>query len=134
MTMKTSTRRRFLEQSGLAMAAGIFAAGAAAPAVAGAASKTKHAVRLGGPVFNAPGDPEGLALAHRKLGYRAAYCPGVAIDDHDRIRDIREAFAKHDVVLAEVGRWCNLMEADTAKRAANREPRHRIHTRRFQRV
>ena len=70
-------------------------------------------------MFNAPQDPEGLALAHRKLGYRAAYCPGVGLNDKDRIRDIEQAFAKHDVVIAEVGRWCNLLDADPAKRAAN---------------
>ena len=31
----------------------------------------------------------------------------------------RRAFAKHDVVLAEVGRWCNLLDADPVRRAAN---------------
>jgi sugar phosphate isomerase/epimerase len=70
-------------------------------------------------VFDAPGDPEGLALAHRKLGYRAAYCPGVDLNDSKRIRDFETAFAKHDVVIAEVGRWVNLMDADPGKRAAN---------------
>jgi hypothetical protein len=44
-------------------------------------------------VFNMPKDPEGMALAHRKLGYRAAYCPGVALDDKERIRDIVAAVA-----------------------------------------
>ena len=58
-------------------------------------------------------------MVHRKLGYRAAYCPGVSLDDKDRIRDIRKGFAKHDVVIAEVGRWCNLLEPDEAKRKAN---------------
>ena len=74
----------------------------AAPAPAPGQS---HPVRLGGPVFNAPGDPEGLALAHRKLGYRAAYCPGVGLNDTEQIRELAAAFAKHDVVIAEVGRW-----------------------------
>lgn len=78
-------------------------------------------IRLGAPVFNAPQDPEELALAHRRLGYRAAYCPAVALDDRDRIRDVREAFAKHDVVIAEVGRWCNLLDGDPEKRAENRQ-------------
>lgn len=78
-----------------------------------------HPIRLGGPVFHAPKDPEGMALAYRKLGYRAAYCPGVALNDKERIRDIAAAFAKHDVAIAEVGRWVNLLDADPAKRAAN---------------
>ena len=58
-------------------------------------------------------------MAHRKLGYRAAYCPNVGLGNKDRLRDIAAAFAKHDVVIAEVGRWCNLMDADPAKRTAN---------------
>jgi sugar phosphate isomerase/epimerase len=77
------------------------------------------AVRLGGPVDASSKDPEEMALAHRKLGYRAAFCPEVAISDRERIRDVSQAFAKHDVVLAEVGRWCNLLDADPAQRAAN---------------
>jgi len=79
------------------------------------------AVRLGGPVFVRTKDPEELARAHRKLGYRAAYCPNVPLGDADLLRAHREAFARHDVVLAEVGRWCNLMEADPEKRRKNLE-------------
>lgn len=58
-------------------------------------------------------------MAHRQAGYRAAYCPGVGLNDKERIREIEQAFAKHDVVIAEVGRWCNLLEPDEAKRAKN---------------
>lgn len=86
---------------------------------AGPTGGPAQAIRLGGPVFRPSRDPEELALAHRKLGYRAAYCPGVTLGDTDRIRDIARAFAKHDVLLAEVGRWCNLLDADSVKRAAN---------------
>jgi sugar phosphate isomerase/epimerase len=84
-----------------------------------AAAPAKHSIRLGAPVFKAPRDPEELALAHKKLGYRAAYCPGVKLSETERIRDIAQAFAKHDIVIAEVGRWCNLMDGDPAKRTAN---------------
>jgi sugar phosphate isomerase/epimerase len=70
-------------------------------------------------VFEPLADPDELALAHRRLGYRAAYCPNVTLEDKDRIRDIVRAFAKHDVVIAEVGRWCNLLDQDPEKRAAN---------------
>jgi len=76
-------------------------------------------IRVGAPVFNAPQDPEELALAHKRLGYTAAYCPRVALDETDRIRDISRAFAKHDVVIAEVGRWCNLLEAKPDQRKEN---------------
>lgn len=84
---------------------------------AGAASA--GAIRLGGPSFAKTEDPEELARAHRQLGYGAAYCPGVSLKDTARVQAIRDAFAKHNVVLAEVGRWCNLLEADEAKRKQN---------------
>jgi sugar phosphate isomerase/epimerase len=76
-------------------------------------------MRLGGPVFLRSDDPEELARAHRALGYRAALCPQVKAEESDRIRAIREAFAKHDVVIAEVGVWNNLMDPELAKREAN---------------
>ena len=46
------------------------------------------AVRLGGPVDAGSIDPEEMALAHRKLGYRAAYCPEIALSDRERIDDV----------------------------------------------
>jgi len=121
MTTHCTTRRRFLETAaGSVLAAGWFSAGkASAQESAGGAGKASKPIRLGAPVFGAPQDPEELALAHRKLGYRAAYCPGIDRNDKQRIRDVERAFAKHDVVIAEVGRWCNLMDADPQQRAAN---------------
>lgn len=115
MFQQTSSRRHFLKYT----AAGAGAAIAARTLPSAAAGEAQKAVRLGGPVFKAPKDPEELALAHRKLGYRAAYCPGVSLDDKQHIADVAAAFAKHDVVLAEVGRWCNLLDPDAAKRAEN---------------
>jgi sugar phosphate isomerase/epimerase len=76
-------------------------------------------MRLGAPVSAKTEDPEELARAHRALGYRAAFCPQMRVEETDRIRSIREAFAKHDVVIAEVGVWNNLMDPDLAKREAN---------------
>jgi sugar phosphate isomerase/epimerase len=76
-------------------------------------------MRLGGPVFNAPQDPEELARAHRSLGYGAAYCPEVDISDTQRIKDIRKAFAAEDVVIAETGAWCNIIAAENDKREKN---------------
>jgi len=117
------SRRGFLRSTaaaaGAAAAAGWLRFDASHQAQAQAHGGTRHPIRLGGPVFNMPKDPEGMALAHRKLGYRAAYCPDVALKDKERIRDIAAAFAKHDVAIAEVGRWVNLLDADPAKRADN---------------
>jgi sugar phosphate isomerase/epimerase len=52
---------------------------------------------------------------------RAAYCPGVELNDRQRIRAIEQAFVEADVVIAEVGRWKNLLAADPAERQANLE-------------
>lgn len=112
-------RRRFLHVSSSTLAMG-----AALPAINGLATPAEPApkpIRLGAPVFHAGEDPEQLALAHRKLGMRAAYCPHVALHDSQRIRDLQRAFAKHDVVIAEVGRWKNLLDPDPVARKANIE-------------
>ena len=89
------------------------------PAQAGNESSRLGSLRLGGPSFAKTEDPEELALAHRQLGYRAAYCPKVALTDEARIKALAAGFAKHDVILAEVGRWVNLLDADAAKRSQN---------------
>jgi len=106
-------RREFLRCSVgvIALARGLSSAGAASP--------PRRCLRLGGPSFAKTTDPEELALAHRQLGYRAAYCPKVALTETDRIRTLERVFAKHDVVIAEVGRWCNLLDADPQKRKQN---------------
>ena len=100
-------RRRFLA-----------AAGAAAAGTAWARPAEGTRLRLGAPVGGAE-DPEALARAHRAKGYRAAYCPPLRLDDRERIRATAEAFARHDVVIAEVGRWVNLLDADPDTRRQN---------------
>lgn len=77
------------------------------------------AVRLGGPVFGAGDDPEELARAHRVLGYSAAYCPNVSLSDGAAVKAYARAFEREGVVIAEVGRWVNLMHGDSAQRKAN---------------
>lgn len=76
-------------------------------------------IRLGGPVFMQQDDLRALAKAHRAFGYRAAYCPEADIKDTRRIAEIQEAFAAEDVVIAEVGAWCNMIATDPAKRKNN---------------
>jgi len=120
MKTRTCNRRSFIRNSmAVAATAALVEPGSMVFGRASAAEAGLQRIRLGGPAFDKTEDPEGLALAHRKLGYRAAYCPGVELKDTDRIRALREAFAKHDVVIAEVGRWCNLLEADPEKRRQN---------------
>jgi sugar phosphate isomerase/epimerase len=67
-----------------------------------------------------PGDdPKALAQANRLKGYRAAYCPAIRLDDRERLRATVEAFARHDVAIAEVGRWVNLLDPDPEARKKN---------------
>lgn len=118
MTMSTShlSRRNFGKTSlGLALAGSILPV----TTLLGASKPKPNSIRLGAPSFAKTDDPEELALAHRKLGYRAAYCPGVTLKETDRIRAFEKAFAKHDVAIAEVGRWVNLLDADPEKRRQN---------------
>jgi sugar phosphate isomerase/epimerase len=79
----------------------------------------RAAVRVGGPIFVETTDPVELAREHRRLGYRAAYCPKADLEDAARVRAIAEAFHDEDVVIAEVGRWVNLLDADPVKRREN---------------
>lgn len=78
-------------------------------------------LRLGGPLRNPGGDPRTLARHHRELGYRAAYCPDLAIEDTNSIAETRRAFEAEGVVIAEVGAWVNILDADSEKRRKNLE-------------
>jgi len=119
MRPATANRRQFLHRSG-AVAVAVAAEGIVGGSLpATARGKLAGTIRLGGPSFSTSADPDEQAQAHRRLGYRAAYCPGVDLTDETRIHDIERAFARHDVVIAEVGRWVNLLDADATKRAAN---------------
>lgn len=76
-------------------------------------------IRLGGPIFLKSDDPRELAREHRRLGYSAAYCPSAKADDPVRVRAIETAFAAENVVIAEVGAWCNMLDPDSEKRRKN---------------
>lgn len=78
-------------------------------------------MRLGASWRPQSDDPQEIARAGVKAGYAAAVCPKVTIDQPERIRAIRDAFAGHDVLLAEVGVWNNMLDPDAAKRHANIE-------------
>ena len=91
----------------LLLAAPLFALGTARP------------IRLGGPIFIKSEDPRELAREHRRLGYRAAYCPNGDPTDLDFIKAVRKAFAAQDVVIAEVGAWRNMLDSDPQRRRDN---------------
>ncbi|MCU1261303.1 MAG: Xylose isomerase domain protein barrel [Bryobacterales bacterium] len=82
-------------------------------------AETKRSVRLGGPVFLKSDDPAALAHEHRRLGYGAAYCPTVKLTETERLREIENAFAAENVVIAEVGAWVNMLDPNSEKRRKN---------------
>lgn len=82
-------------------------------------SGKRQPIALGGQPFFSQDDPEAYLQHQRGLGYAAAYCPPAQAGDTDRLRAIESAFKKHNLINAEVGRWCNLLEADPAKRKAH---------------
>jgi sugar phosphate isomerase/epimerase len=75
-------------------------------------------VRLTGKIFGAPGDPGAWVQAVRKAGYTAALCPVAPGAGDDEVRTYREAAAAADIVIAEVGAWCNPISPDAAQREA----------------
>jgi sugar phosphate isomerase/epimerase len=107
-------RRTALKTLALGAAFGTFA-----PALFAEEPPAKRPIRLGGPVFVPDTDPEAWAQEHVNLRYRAAYAPNVALNDKDRIKAVVEAVKKRDLVIAEVGRWVNLMDANPENRAKN---------------
>jgi hypothetical protein len=80
---------------------------------AGPCPAATRPIRLGGPIFLKSDDPAELAKEHRRLGYIAAYCPA------GNPAEIRKAFAKEEVIIAEVGAWRNMLDPDPAKRRDN---------------
>jgi sugar phosphate isomerase/epimerase len=117
-------RRSFLAGTAgsLALAASASAGRASSgpePLDGAAAVTPAGGIRLGAPVWPKGDDPEERARLHREEGYRAGYCPDIALDDTPRLKATEEAFARHDVVIAEVGRWVNLLAGEPAERGKN---------------
>ncbi len=110
------TRRSFLTGLG-GLTVSVAATMAARAVTHGPAPRSK--LRLGGPIFLKSDDPAELARAHRALGYNAAYCPPARVAESERVRAIERAFAAENVVIAEVGAWRNMLDADEQKRREN---------------
>ena len=110
----TMNRRNMLKIVALGAVCGSKKVNARAEAV-----PMKHPVRVGGPLFFSEDDPAAWARRAREMRYRAVYAPKVALDDKERIKAIVQAVRENDLVIAEVGRWVNLLDADPEKRKAN---------------
>ena len=76
-------------------------------------------MRLGVGLSIPSDDPDTIARTYVQAGYSAAICPAVTLDQPERIRAIRDVFHKHDVLLAEMGVWNNMLHPDPDIRAAN---------------
>ncbi|MDR2068315.1 MAG: hypothetical protein LBP71_00405 [Spirochaetaceae bacterium] len=78
-------------------------------------------MRLGAPVFIMEKDPEAFVAEHIRKGYWAAYCPDWinADTDPNACRAFKAAsLAKHDIILAEVGIWKNVLSKNPAEAKA----------------
>lgn len=73
-------------------------------------------MRLGGPVFYKGDDPQAWARSVSAGGYRAAYCPLEPKADDATVRAYARAAQAADIVIAEVGAWCNPLSSDETKR------------------
>jgi sugar phosphate isomerase/epimerase len=78
-------------------------------------------MRLGVSLHTESDEPDAIARAYVDAGYSTAVCPQVTLDQPERMRAIRAAFARHDVLLAEIGVWNNMLDPNPARRAANVE-------------
>lgn len=73
-------------------------------------------MRLGGPIFEDASTPEAWVAAHRRAGYRAAYCPLRSDASDEVVRAYAEAAQRGDIVIAEVGAWSNPISPDENER------------------
>ncbi len=76
-------------------------------------------MRLGGKIFEKVDSPEQWVRAHRKLGYRAAYCPLDATADDATVSEYVSAAGQADLVIAEVGAWSNPISRDESEAERN---------------
>lgn len=76
-------------------------------------------MRLGATLDVSSDDPVEIARAYVQAGYAAAVCPPLSLDQPERVRAVRQAFAQYDVTLAKVGVWNNMLDPDPARREAN---------------
>lgn len=71
-------------------------------------------MRIGAPVFGAGENAHDYVCKLKTKNYRAAYCPDY-LKSSEQVREIDElksTLAENDIVLAEVGAWCNPLSRD----------------------
>ena len=75
-------------------------------------------MRLSAPIFTAYDTPDEWIASLRAVGYRAAYCPVDTNASAELVKEYAEAAAEADIVIAEVGAWCNPISDDPETRSA----------------
>jgi sugar phosphate isomerase/epimerase len=83
---------------------------AASTSSAKVSSAREQTLRLGGPVKAK--DPQSWIETHKKLGYRAAYCPVGADAPDDLVNEYVRLAQRADIIIAEVGAWSNPISPD----------------------
>ena len=79
-----------------------------------------RSLRMGVAQLHTPdNDPEVWAQKALERGFTAVNAPKVNLDDKDRIQAFIESVKKRNMIFAEVGRWVNLLDADSKKREEN---------------
>ena len=80
-------------------------------------------MRMGAPVFSAVRNSSAYVRKLNEKNYRAAYCPDYLVSSRQEreIRELKQALSDNDIVLAEVGAWCNPLspDAEIAQQAKN---------------
>lgn len=75
-------------------------------------------MRIGAHVFGYSGAQE-WALLHRRLGYGAAYWPLPLDAAESLVEEYADQARRHDLLIAEIGGWNNLLAADPAQAEKN---------------
>jgi sugar phosphate isomerase/epimerase len=75
-------------------------------------------MRLGGPIFTEPADPQSWIEACRVKGYRAAFCPLTPDASDAECAAWSDASVRSGVLIAEVGAWSNPLSPDPIERSA----------------
>jgi len=115
--MKKNFSRRFFIKTGTVTATGL----TILPSMlkAGMVHMAGNTVRLGAPVPGKFNDPVEWIKAVKSLRYSAAYCPVQPGASQDLVRSFRAEAKKHNILIAEVGVWNNMLAADeTARKEA----------------
>jgi sugar phosphate isomerase/epimerase len=75
-------------------------------------------MRLGAPIAGPFAGPDAWIAAVHERGYRTAYCPLPPDAADATVAAYAQAAADADIVIAEVGAWCNPLSPDAAERQA----------------